>query len=285
MRQMLWSVVVALAAGAVGAQTEGPLVTVAQTGIGSNGFGTFWRGQDVELAEDAWLTRIVFQTGSATAQVDEIRLMTATPQAVTLRTITTITTPSSTEAEAVLTDPFLLRVGTRYTIWFHQTGTPRGTYGCDLTRVDPTWRAYHTNVDPTVAPGGGEPSYYWGYQYGTNFRLLGWDNLEITGSSQLGGTAIFTLEAPPFDLAVLFFASAVGDQPLPPFRGPLRLALASIVPAAFAGAVDPNGQFVRTLTIPNDPRLVGIVVYAQALHDPSFVATGTFSPLDEMRIR
>ena len=84
------------------AQTETDLLTIAQTGIGSNGFGTTWRGQDVELDEDAWLTRIVFQTGSATANVDEIRLMTAGMQPMTLRATTTINNPTNREAEGVL---------------------------------------------------------------------------------------------------------------------------------------------------------------------------------------
>ena len=43
----------ALLAGTCLAQTEADLYTIAQSGIGSNGFGTTWRGQDVELTEDA----------------------------------------------------------------------------------------------------------------------------------------------------------------------------------------------------------------------------------------
>jgi hypothetical protein len=265
------------------AQTETAILTIAQSGIGSNGFGTSWRGQDIELAEDAWLTRIEFQTSGASANVDEIRLMTAVPGPVTLRAVTTIRQLGSA-VEAVLGEPYLLRAGTRYTVWFHQGGRPGATSGCDLTRVDPSWGAYHTDVDPTQAPGVGEPAYYWGYQYGTNLRLIGFDNLEISGNLTIGGSASIQLEAQPNDVAFVLFALGVADLPFPPFAGALRLDPATILPASFAGNVGPTGTWVNTLGIPNDPTLRGLTIQVQALHDQTFANQGRFSPLEALRI-
>ncbi len=275
-----------LSAAALTAQTETDLYTIAQSGIGSNGFGTSWRGQDVELTEDAWLTKIVFQAGSAAANIDEIRLMTSGAMPVTLRATTTINSIGNNEVEGVLAEPYLLRVGTRYTIWFHQTGSPRGTYGCDLTRIDPSWGAYHTNNDPTQGRNLNDPSVYWGYQYGTNCRLVGYDNLEITGTPVLGSTVTFTLEtSTPQDLCLLQFGAALTDVQIPGLVGPLRLDPATIVPPGFVGTSDMSAMFVRTLTIPNDRALVGVVVYSQGAYDPTFTTTATFSPMDELRIR
>ena len=276
----------ALLAGTCLAQTEADLYTIAQSGIGSNGFGTTWRGQDVELTEDAWLTKIVFQAGSAASNIDEIRLMTSGAMPVTLRATTTINSIGNNEVEGVLAEPYLLRVGTRYTIWFHQTGSPRGTYGCDLHRIDRTWGGYHTNNDPTQGRNLNDPSVYWGYQYGTNCRLVGYDNLEITGSTVLGGTVTFTLEtATPQDLCLLQFAGRTIDVSVPGLIGPLRLDLATLAPPGFVGTSDLSALFIRTLTIPNDRALVGVVVYSQAAYDATFTTTATFSPMDSLRIQ
>lgn len=268
----------------VAAQPETTLLDISQSGIGSNGFGTSWRGQDVVLGEDAWLTRIEFATGSATPNVDEIRLMTATPNAVTLRAETNLV-KSNTAVEAVLSQPYLLRAGEGYTIWFHQSGSPRGTSGCDLTRVDPSWAAYHTNVDPTQAPGAGEPGYFWAYQYGTNVRLTGIDNLEITGNLVPGGTATFQLDAAPNDLFVVLFGLGTTDQPFPPFQGPLRLDPGFILPVTYSGSVGPSGTWTTSLPIPNQPGLSGALAWTQALYDATFMSGGTFSPLEQLRIQ
>lgn len=277
--------IAALAVGPTApAQTETTLLQISHSAIGSNGFGTSWRGQDVELTEDAWLTRIVFQTGSATPNVDEIRLMTDANNLTTLRTVTSFQT-TSTEVEAVLTDPYLLRGSVRYTVWFHQSGSPRGTYGCDLLRVDPSWGAYHTNVDPTQAPGPGEPSYYWGYQYGTNMRLIGYDNLEITGNLAVGGNAQIQLEAQPNDIAFLLLALGTTDQPFWIFTGPLRLMPSLIVPAHYAGNTGPTGLWTNNLNIPNDPSLHGATLYTQGLYDANFRLGGTFSPMEPLPIQ
>lgn len=266
------------------AQTEGPLLQIAQTSIGSNGFGTSWRGQDAQLDHDAWLTQIVFQTGSATPQVDEIRLMTAVPGPITLRTVTTFTT-TSTEVTAVLSQPYLLRANELYTVWFHQTGTPLGTYGCDLTLVDPSWGGYHTNVDPTMAPGAGEPNYYWHYQYGTNVQLIGYDNLDISGPMTLGSTVQIQLETQPLEFAVMMFSLGSGDMPLLNFTGPLRLDPALLLPAWFFGNVGPTGVWINQLPIPNNASLHGLGLYVQALYDPTFTTTATFSPMEPMQIQ
>lgn len=273
----------ALCSASLSAQVETPILQIAQGGIGSNGFGTTWRGQDVELTEDAWLTRIVFQTGSATSQIDEIRLMTGVPAPVTLRTVTSFTT-TSTEVEAVLTQPYLLREYTRYTVWFHQNGSPRGTYGCDLLLVDPTWGGYHTNVDPTLAPAPNEPGYYWHYQYGTNLRLMGFDNLEITGNLTVGGSAQFQLDAPPSDFAFLLFGFGTTDLAIPGFNGPLRLDPASIAPTSFAGIVPASGSWINSLNIPNNANLHGATLYTQALYDPTLTTGATMSPLERLLI-
>lgn len=275
----------ALSAGSLLAQAETDLFTIAQSGIGSNGFGTVWRGQDIELAEDAWLTRIVFSTGSASANVAEMRLMTSGTRPTTLRATTTINTLSNIEVEGVLGEPYLLRGGVRYTIWFRQTGTPRGTAGCDFQRVDPTWGGYHTNVDPTLAPAAGESSIWWGYRYGTNCRLIGYDNMEVGGSDRLGGVATFTLTAGPIQPCVVLFSGGTTDQPVPGLTGPLRLSLASIVTPGFLGVTDASGVFANALTIPNDPNLVGLALYTQGAYDPSFTRTATLTPLDVLRIR
>lgn len=267
------------------AQTETDLLQIAQSGIGSNGFGTVWRGQDVELTEDAWLTRIEFQTGSATPFVSEVRLMTSVPNATTLRTVTSFTT-TSTEVEAVLSQPYLLRAGVRYTVWFHQnTTSPRGTYGCDLTRVDPTWAAYHTNVDPTQAPGPGEPSYFWAYQYGTNMRLIGYDNLEITGTLAPGGSASIQLDAQPMDLAALLMGIGTYDQSFPGFIGPLRLDPSLLIPATFIAPIPASGAWITTLQIPNDPNLSGAVLYFQGAYDLRMAGSVRFSPMEALRIQ
>ena len=271
-------------ATSVHAQTETPVLQIAQSGIGSNGFGTSWRGQVVELAEDAWLTRIAFSTGSASSQVDEIRLMTSVPVPTTLRSETTLTV-TNTEVEAVLTQPYLLRGGTRYTVWFHQTGTPRGTSGCNLHVIDPSWGGYHTNVDPTVAPGAGEPGYFWNYQYGTNLRLMGWDNLEITGTLVIGGQAQWQLDAPALDIAFLLFGFGTTDLAIPGFTGPLRLDPSLIAPAYFVGTVAANGVWLNSLSIPNDPSLHGAVIHTQAFHDDLLGNGATFSPLETLVIQ
>ena len=274
----------ALSAPSLSAQTETDILTIAHTSIGSNGFGTTWRGQDVELADDTWLTRIVFQTGSATAQIDEIRLMTAVPAPVTLRSVTSFTT-SGTEIEAVLPTPYLLRGGVRYTVWFHQNASPRGTYGCDLTRVDPTWGAYHTNVDPTQAPAAGEPGYYWHYQYGTNVRLVGYDNLTISGNLVVGGSATIVVEAPPAHLAMLMFALSTTDVTLPGILGPIRLDPATILPVSFFSVVGPNGLWQSQIPIPNDPNVRGVSLVVQGIHDQTFGSGGTVTPYDLLYVQ
>jgi hypothetical protein len=271
-------------APAARAQTEGSLLQINQTGIGSNGFGTTWRGQDVELAEDAWLTRIVFETGSATPNIDEIRLMTAVPGPLTLRTVTSFTT-TPVQVTAVLPEPFLLDGGRRYTVWFHQNGSPLGTYGCNLRLVDPTWGGYHTNVDPTVAPGPGEPGYYWFYQYGTNMQLIGYDNFEITGSLVPGGVAQLLLQAPPLAVSFTLFGLLPGNLPVLNFRGELRLDPQTVSTNTLTGIVDPSGNWGALLTIPNNNNLRGLSVFLQAVYDPTFTVTATFSPMEELRIQ
>lgn len=265
------------------AQTVVPILQIAQTGIGSNGFGTTWRGQDVQLEEDAWLISIVFQAGSAASQIDEVRLMTAVPNPVTIHTSTTILV-NGNDAEAILPEAYMLRGGTRYTVWFHQTGSPRGTYGCDLRLVDQSWGGYHTNVDPTMAPGPGEPSYYWFYQYGTNVRLMGYDNLEITGNVVPGGAAVITLEAPAFQFAIVAFSLEPADLQMPNYIGPMRLDPAWIPSAYYFGVVDAAGMFVNTLAIPSGAWLHGTTLYVQAGYDPSFAMTATLSPMEPLRI-
>ncbi|GAB4148859.1 MAG: hypothetical protein Fur0037_17170 [Planctomycetota bacterium] len=276
--------VASLASALAFGQTEGPILVISQAAIGSNGFGTSWRGQDVELASDAWLTRIAFQTGSATPQVDEIRLMTGVPSPVTIAAVTSLSY-LGTEVEAVLAAPYLLRGGTRYSIWFHQNGTPRGTYGCNLRIVDPTWSAYHTNVDPTRAPGPGEPSYYWAYQYGTNVRLTGYDNLNVGGNAVPGGMAQFRLETAPFDSAILFFAQREADLSLPLLRGPLRLDPARILPAPLIGTSGPSGFWTPSMPIPNSPSLQGVRLRVQAAYDATFAVSAAASPLDLLVIQ
>lgn len=281
-RQCLCAAAFFVAAPLVSAQSEGTLLQIAQSGIGSNGFSTTWRGQTIALAEDAWLTRIVFQTGSASVNVDEIRLMTDVPALVTLEAVTNITRTNSS-VEAVLSQPYLLRGGERYTAWFHQTGSPNGTSGCDLTVANPTWRGYHTNVDPTQAPGPGEPGYFWAYQYGTNMSLIGHDNLELTNAPTIGGNAQIQLDAPPNINAALLFSLGAADFSLSGFVGPLRLDPSRIVSFAVVGTVAPNGTWLNTFQIPLDPTLRGLVVYAQGLY--SFTSIGaTFSPLEIVRI-
>jgi hypothetical protein len=269
--------------GACPAQTIAPILQIAQTGIGSNGFGTTWRGQDVQLEEDAWLFSIVFQAGSAASRIDEVRLMTAVPNPVTIHSSTVILV-NGADAEAILPAPYMLRGGTRYTVWFHQTGSPNGTYGCDLHLVDPSWGGYHTNVDPTVAPGPGEPSYFWAYQYGTNVRLMGYDNLEITGNVVPGGAAVITLEAPAFDFAFVAFGLQLADQQRPNYIGPLRLDPAWIPPAYYFGVVDAAGLFVNTLPIPNLAWLHGTTLFVQGAYDPSFAWGATLSPMEVLTI-
>lgn len=273
-----------LLAPATSAQTETAVLTIAQTGIGSNGFGTSWRGQDVQLTEDTWLTQIVFQTGSASANIDEVRLMTATPAPTTLRAVTSVTN-AGTEVAAVLGQPYLLRGGVRYTVWFHQNNSPNGTYGCDLWRVDATWFSYHTNVDPTIAPGPGEPSYFWAYQYGTNLRLIGYDNLEITGNLVVGGSAQFDLEAHPNDIAFILFALRTTDQPFLNFAGPLRLDPNFLLDASFSGNVGATGLWTNTLQIPANPNLQGAILHTQGFYDANFANGATFSPLETLQIR
>lgn len=266
------------------AQTETTLYQINQSGIGSNGFGTSWRGQDIELTTDAWVTRIVFQTGSATPNVDEIRLMTATPNLVTLRSSTMLSTTAS-EVTATLPQPYLLRANTRYTVWFHQANSPLGTSGCNMAVIDPTWFGYHTNVDPTMAPGPGEPGYFWAYQYGTNMRLLGFDNFDLGGSSTIGGTAQFQLVAPPLNIAFVLFALGGAVIPVPGLQGALHLDPVLALPGQLIGIVDPTGNLILTTGIPNNPGLIGMRVHVQALYDASFTTTGTFSPSDVLVVQ
>jgi hypothetical protein len=277
-------VLLAVLAAPAYAQPEAPLLRIAQPNIGSNGFDTHWRGQDLQLAEDAWLVRVVLQTGSASPLIDEVRLVTAVPSPTTLRTITTFTVTAAA-VEGRLPQPYLLRGGVRYTIWFHQNGTPRGTSGCDLTLVDPTWGAYHTNVDPTMAPAPNEPGYYWGYQYGTNLTLYGWDNLEVTGNLTVGGSAQLRLDVPPFDLAGLLFSGAPADQQVLGFQGPLRIDLTLLVLSTFLGNVGASGTWTNNLPIPNDPSLSGVSIYIQGFHDATFAASLTFSAMERLRIQ
>lgn len=266
------------------AQTETPQLVINQSGIGSNGFGTSWRGQDVQLDDDTLVTQIVFQTGSATVNVDEIRLMTAVPSPVTLSTVTTFTT-TATEVTAQLPVPYLLRGHTRYTVWFHQANSPLGTYGCNLWLVDPTWGGYHTNVDPTMAPGPGEPGYFWAYQYGTNMRLIGYQNLDVSGTLVPGGSAQIHLEAQPFSLLFTFFALGVADLPIPGFVGALRLDPTRIQGGYILGVTDQTGNWTTALGIPNNAALHGVDVRVQALYDTTFAMGGTFSPMVTLSIQ
>jgi hypothetical protein len=211
--------------------------------------------------------------------------MTGTPSPQNLRVETNVVAISGTEVEATLSEPYLLRGGQRYTVWFHQTGSPRGTYGCDLDRVDITWRSYHTNVDPTQAPAAGESRTWWGYRYGTNLTLLGYDNYNLTGNPRLGGFIDCTLEAGPNDLCAVFFALGAIDAPFPTFRGPLRLDVSQFIPLGIPGVADGRGSYVVNLPVPNQPVLRGASLYSQALYDPQFTRTATFSPLDVVTIQ
>ncbi|HMQ21932.1 MAG TPA: hypothetical protein PKE00_05545 [Planctomycetota bacterium] len=269
---------------AQGCITSKDVFAIAQTGIGSNGFGTTWRGQDVELDEDTWVTRIQFSTGSASVNVDEIRLMTATPRAKTL-VATKIIIKTNTTAEAILTPPYFCRAKQRYTIWFHQSGSPRGTSGCDLTKVNASWGAYHTDVDPTVAPGANEPGYYWGYQYGTNVKLIGGDNFETSGSLTPGGNFRFDVEVCPNDFGALFLSLGTVDAQVPGFNGFLRVDPATVLGLGITFRASATGAWTLSAPIPNDPMLRGLTLYCQILHDATFATTATFTVMDSFTIR
>ncbi len=154
-----------------------------------------------------------------------------------------------------------------------------------MTIVDPSWGGYHTNADPTQAPAAGEPRVYWGYKYGTNMRLLGHDNLEVTGSLIPGGTAQIQIEAKPGDFAVILFALRTGDQAFAPFTGPLRLSPASILPPTISGNTGATGVQTTVLPIPANPSLRGATMYLQGQHDPNFSLGATFTPLEVLMIK
>jgi hypothetical protein len=194
-------------------------------------------------------------------------------------------TTTGTAVTAVLPQPYLLNGGVRYTVWFHQNGTPLGTDGCNLWLVDPSWGAYHTNVDPTAAPGSGEPGYFWAYQYGTNMQLIGYDNFEITGTLIPGGLAQVQLQAPPLAVCFTLFGLLPANVPVLNFQGVLRLDPSTVSTNTLTGIVDPNGSWGAPLGIPANPSLSGVTVLLQAVYDPTFTVTATFSPMDELRIQ
>lgn len=260
---------------------ERTVFEIRQSGLVSNGFGTSWRGQDLVFREDTIITRVAIQGGLATAQIDEIRIQFGNA----IVAATTQIEDLGADAEGILAVPFHAIAGRSYALWFHQRGVPQPTFGCDLRVVDPTWRSYHTDVDPTQAPGAGEPSYYWGHPYGTNVTVTGYDNLESTGALQPGGFLFLTLEAEAFDRFAVFLSSATAEFTLPPFQGVTRLSPLGLTPFVLTGQLGLGTSTSFFLPIPNDPALSGGILHFQALHDPTFAAGGRFSTLETVRIQ
>jgi hypothetical protein len=153
------------------------LLTIEQTGIGSNGFGRVWRGQDISFSVPVVVTGVEFMDQSfAGDRIDEIRLMTSVTALSTLAASTTINSYDEGAFnrwhQAAFTTPVPLTASVEYTAWFHLTSTTAATAGCDLSIVDPSWGGHHTDGDPDGMSAGAAVE--WNYQYGTNIRVYGY---------------------------------------------------------------------------------------------------------------
>jgi len=151
------------------------LLVIEQSGIGSNGFGRVWRGQDISFAMPVVITGIEFQDQSGVDRMDEIRLMTSVSALSTLASSTAIFSYDEGAFrrwhQVSFATPVPLTPSVEYTAWFHMSSTG-ATPGCDLTIESAGWGGQHTDLDPDGESSASAGN--WNYQYGTNIRVYGY---------------------------------------------------------------------------------------------------------------
>lgn len=153
------------------------LLNIEHSGIGANGFGRVWRGQDIAFPMAVVVTGVEFQDQTFVGdRMDEIRLMTSVGALSTLASSTTIT---AYDADAIsrwhqvtFAAPVPLLASVEYTAWFHLTSTAVPTRGCNLFTVTAGWGGHHTDLDPNGESSASAGN--WDYQYGTNLRVYGY---------------------------------------------------------------------------------------------------------------
>jgi hypothetical protein len=96
----------------------------------------------------------------------------------------------------------------------------------------------------------------------------GEDRLHIQGSASPGGALNFYVHGDPGQLASLYASEGVSANLFPAF-GWVWLDLYQLLPAFIrAEVIPPSGEVVMSLSIPNDPVLLGLGFYFQGLVEP-----------------
>jgi len=93
----------------------------------------------------------------------------------------------------------------------------------------------------------------------------------VGGNGHIGGELSFAVTSNPGDMTAMFASIASGFIPTPN-AGTFFLSLQPLLLIG-TGTVPGGGKLERKVTVPNDPALVGITVFGQAL--VAFSAGGT----------